>query len=286
MPRPGRDLVAILGSGGVILGASNAWEQLLGRPVSELHGRRLDDLVAEGRWPAGPDLTEAGALPWRLVLRAEGGRLVRIEVTLVEPIDQPDGPAVVVVAREELEPAKDPDKRLALTDRLASMGTLAAGFVHDLNNMFTPILVNLQRLQRELHTLSVSADLDVGLLKVRQGLAGVQKAVEHVAELGRDLKRFSSEEPEIFTPVDLRRVLTTALGFTMHELRARARVVEEYFDPPQVRGGEVALCQVFVNLLLNAAQAIPEGSRTPEHEIWVSVRTSPHGAGRAHLNPA
>jgi CheY-like chemotaxis protein len=83
-------------------------------------------------------------------------------------------------------------------------------------------------------------------------------------------------QPEQMQWVELHGVLELALAIAETELRHRARVVKDYGEPPAVLGDETRLGQVFLNLLVNAAQATPEG-HADRHEIRVVTRTNERG---------
>ncbi len=87
----------------------------------------------------------------------------------------------------------------------------------------------------------------------------------------------SRADDETSGPVDLRKVIESAIKMARTETRHRARVIEEYADVPPVHGSETRLGQVFLNLLVNAAQAIPDG-HAESHRIL--VRTLDLGGGR------
>jgi CheY-like chemotaxis protein len=76
--------------------------------------------------------------------------------------------------------------------------------------------------------------------------------------------------------VDVRGILESATQMAWHEIRHRAKLVKSFADVPPVEANEARLGQVFLNLLVNAAQAIPEG-QADKHEIRVSTRTDEHG---------
>ena len=92
----------------------------------------------------------------------------------------------------------------------------------------------------------------------------------------RDLRVFARGDEDQSGPVALRRVLDSSINIAWNEIRHRARLVKDYGDTPMVEGNESRLGQVFLNLLLNAAQAIPEGE-TERNEIRVSTRTDARG---------
>jgi two-component system cell cycle sensor histidine kinase/response regulator CckA len=99
---------------------------------------------------------------------------------------------------------------------------------------------------------------------VRNALTGVDR----VRAIARDLKSFSRSDPDARGPVDVRRVLESAINMAAHEIRLRARLVTRFEDVPPVLANEARLGQVFLNLLLNAAQALPE-RQSEQNEVRV-----------------
>jgi CheY-like chemotaxis protein len=83
-----------------------------------------------------------------------------------------------------------------------------------------------------------------------------------------DLKALARQGEDRVEPIDVENTLQWAIGVTMPEIRLRARLVRDFDPMPMVRGDEARLGQVFVNILLNAAQAIPPG-RPQDHEIRI-----------------
>jgi len=105
------------------------------------------------------------------------------------------------------------------------------------------------------------------------------EAAGRVRDIVRDLKLFSrSDEDQEKHPLDLRTVVEAALRMAKNDIRHRARVVKEYGPAPPVPAQEWRLVQVFLNLLINAAEAIPAGG-VERNEI--RVRTGSDEAGRA-----
>jgi CheY-like chemotaxis protein len=94
----------------------------------------------------------------------------------------------------------------------------------------------------------------------------------------RDLKMLSrTGDEERHGPLDIHRVLDSALRMAANEIRHRARLVRAYGDVPPVEGNEARLVQLFVNLIINAAQAIQEG-RADANEIRIVTRRDGEGA--------
>jgi CheY-like chemotaxis protein/anti-sigma regulatory factor (Ser/Thr protein kinase) len=112
---------------------------------------------------------------------------------------------------------------------------------------------------------------DTRLDQLQQRLQEAKHGAERVRSIVRDLRQFSStEEHEQLGPVDLRRVLQAAIKVAASQLQARARVVEDYQEIPPVLGNAAKLEQVFLNLLINAAQAVPRG-QPAHHQVRVAA---------------
>jgi PAS domain S-box-containing protein len=174
--------------------------------------------------------------------------------------------------------------RLQMSDRLAAVGTLAAGVAHEINNPLSYVLGNVE------HGLETLADLRgeiegdrampstvaARLTETCEALAEASSGAERVRDIVRDLKVFSRADADERRPTSVVRVLQGAINLAGQELRRRARLRLDLVDVPTVIANESRLSQVFVNLLVNAAQAIPEG-RADDNEIAVATRVDANG---------
>jgi two-component system cell cycle sensor histidine kinase/response regulator CckA len=97
-----------------------------------------------------------------------------------------------------------------------------------------------------------------------------------VRQIVRDLRTFSRADDDHDKSVDIWRVIEWSVNMTMNEIRHRARLVKDLGAVPGVRGTETRLGQVFINLLVNAAQAIAAGSKA-DNEIRISTSTDADG---------
>jgi signal transduction histidine kinase len=159
--------------------------------------------------------------------------------------------------------------QLLFADRLASVGQLAAGVGHEINNPLAFIISNLEFVREELLRLDglegrVRSELVMALSEAREGAERVRIIV---GELG-NLARPDSMETG---PVDLGAVARSAEKMAMHLIRPRARLELEVDAAPSVYGNGARLCQVLLNLLLNAAHAIEPG-QVQHNTIRVSAR--------------
>jgi PAS domain S-box-containing protein len=160
--------------------------------------------------------------------------------------------------------------RLMLSDRMASLGTLAGGIGHEINNPLAYVMANLSHLEAEIFpSLPLEPDRREEL---RGLLAETQQGVQRIREITQQLRLFSQVEREARnTQVDVHRVLESAVRLAWNEIRHRALLVREYTDTLLVEAQEPRLGQVFLNLLVNAARATPE-SGVDRNEIRIVTR--------------
>jgi PAS domain S-box-containing protein len=218
-------------------------------------------------------------LRWR---RNDGG--YRTTETLATAIDFEGVEAVLVVARDVTERVEF-QHQLWQRDRMAALGTLSAGVAHELNNPLTYLLINLDHVLRRLRAASASddpiADLGVGseqstLPALVQSLKQAVDGANRVRQIVRDLLTFSQGNVDDRSMTDVRGIAESAMQMAWHEIRHRARLVKSLAEVPPVDANEARLAQVFLNLLINAAQAIPEGN-ADKNEIRVATRTDERG---------
>jgi PAS domain S-box-containing protein len=160
--------------------------------------------------------------------------------------------------------------QLTQADRMASLGILAAGVGHEINNPLTYVLASLEELEARVSAIEPSPEpLERGELLscVRESLDGAQR----VRDIVRGLRTFSRVEDQSFAPVDIHQALASALSMVRSEIRFRARLVKKYGELPSVLGDASRLSQVFLNLLVNACHAIGEGS-VDDNEVRIVTR--------------
>jgi PAS domain S-box-containing protein len=159
-------------------------------------------------------------------------------------------------------------ERLFFAERLASLGTLAAGVGHEINNPLTYIALNLTLIDRELRTLELPAS---SRMRLQHMLEQARYGTERVSGIVRDLQALTRVPDEGLENLDPPAVLERCLEIADHQIRHRARVIRELAAVPPVRGSEGRMVQLFLNLLVNAAQAIDKGTFETS---WIKVATS------------
>ena len=152
-------------------------------------------------------------------------------------------------------------EQLLISDRMASVGTLAAGVAHEINNPLAAVMANLDLAAKGIAALCEELGAPARLEEIVDELSDAREGAERLRQIVRDLKIFSrSTGDEHRGPVNVNRVLESSLRMAWNEIRHRARLIKEYRDLPPVEGNEARLGQVFLNLIVNAAQAIREGN--------------------------
>ncbi len=212
--------------------------------------------------------------PGELRLARSDGRFVPVEV--VEMRVEWDGKPAVLSFLRELSQRRQLQSELVQTDRTTAIGTLAAGVAHEINNPLAYVLLNLQYLLRELPRLHGDP---ARLQQLLDRLGEARHGVERVSTIVRDLRAFSgTAEEEERGAVDMRLVLGSAIKVAKNQIEQRGRLVEELDDDiPAVHANAARLEQVFLNLLVNAAQALPTGQKE-RHTVTVSLGVDDNGS--------
>jgi signal transduction histidine kinase len=180
---------------------------------------------------------------------------------LVEAIDD------VLAARARLID----QERTVHRERLAALGTLAAGLAHEINNPLTYVLLNLESLAQRL-ARGLPLDPDETKELVAQSLDGAERIRRIVASA----RILATSVPPSRGPTDVNAIVRSALALMREGIRGRAALVEAYGDVPAVLADDRELGQVFVNLLTNASQAIDD-ARRDHHELRITTATTADG---------
>jgi PAS domain S-box-containing protein len=274
--------MAIVGTQGRWLRVNRVLCELFGYSAEELQQMTFADVTHPDDLLTDVEHTErllAGQSPrYELAKRyiRKDGSIVdaMLHVSLVR--DERGLPKHFIVQLEDLTERKKLEERMMRADRMVSLGTLAAGVAHEINNPLAYVLANLDALGDDLrrmagdepsHAMAESLEL---VHEAREGADRVRKIV-------RGLKVFSRPIQERLAPIDVNRALDAALAMSLNEVRHRARVVRHRETVPHVLAEDGRLGQVFVNLVVNAAQAMVEGRAD---ENLLTVRTFSDERGR------
>ena len=254
--------------------------------IAELVGQPFDALVHPldlARFEAAEenDVSRDGSEPSTPRARFESvrlqthqGALVEIELSTRQTVSFEGGPAILLVARDVSERMRM-QQRLVMVDRLASIGTLAAGVAHEVNNPLSYILWNLDVVGRTLGPRTALSEA------AHDALVIVREGIDRVRTVVRDLRALARPDENTLEPLDVHAVLETTLSLTASELSSRAHVIRAYdADLPRVHANGARLGQIFLNLILNAISSMES---QPLESSTLTVRTSRVAPGNAQL---
>ncbi|GAO35173.1 ATPase [Sulfuricella sp. T08] len=205
---------------------------------------------------------------------------------------------------------EDAQNQLLQSEKMASIGQLAAGVAHEINNPVGYINSNLGTLQKYLRDLfdmlaayeqaepllaehaevlrnigALKEKLDIAYLKedVTALMSESQEGISRVKKIVQDLKDFSHVDEAEWQWTDIRKGLDSTLNIVWNEIKYKAEVIKVYDDLPEVECLPSQLNQVFMNLLVNAAHAIEDKGiifiRSGHENDWVWVEIADSGKG-------
>jgi signal transduction histidine kinase/CheY-like chemotaxis protein len=229
----------------------------------------LNEVLVVGRVIDNLYLAEVGYLAAVVSVLSEMTRRVASDARRMIELSSDLSRQVDERTRELLE-ARD---RLLRSERLSALGRLSASVGHEINNPLSYVMGNLDYVRNELAQGGASREILDALQDARGGAERIGKIVRELRVFGRG----SRQERRV--PTSLGEVLESSIKLVMNELRHRARLERDIQPVPDVLADDTRLAQVFVNLLLNAAQAMPEGR--PGHSPLITVRTRTTDDGMA-----
>jgi signal transduction histidine kinase len=178
----------------------------------------------------------------------------------------------IVCYRDVTEERRVLAQRAVVGERMASVGQLVASVAHEINNPLAYVKGNVEFVAGELRRRRSSADAPL-----LEALDDSSVGVNRITVIVRDLRALSRVDEEKRARVDVVSVLESALQMATNQIRHRARIVRDLGPVPAVMANEGRLAQVFLNLLVNASQAISEGC-VSQNEVSVITRTTAAGA--------
>ncbi len=164
-------------------------------------------------------------------------------------------------------------KQLLVADRMVAVGTLAAGSAHEINNPLAVVSSNLALLLEELSGTAVPEARVGELIHLVQE---AQRGAERIRGIVRGLNTFARAREVRPALLDVRQVLEVAVSLTANQLQPRGRLLKQYGETPRILADDGRLGQVFINLLVNATQALAEGGGA-QPEIRITTSTDEAG---------
>ena len=272
--------VLITDPSGIIQWVNPAFTRLTGYSEAEALGqstRLLRSGVQEAAVYADLWRTVTAGDVWRgeLVNRRKDKSLYHEQMTIT-PVLGADGKVLHFVAiKEDVTERRRIDQRMRDAQRLEAVGRLAGGVAHDFNNL----------LQAMLGLSDILRMPGVGPLEAREQLDDIEELLHWGTLLTRQLLLFSRREEPRAERCDLNEVLTTTAKLLRHLVRENVQLVLDLADEPlNLVADHAQLGQVWMNLAMNAVDAMPDGGRMtvrsgPEGRthVWFSVEDTGHG---------
>jgi two-component system NtrC family sensor kinase len=235
-------------------------QQVLGRDLLDLFSRPFVESLQAARREA-----PAGATMYRVPLDtgAGGDRKPLLVNTAIAPFQTAEGvQAGWIIVIEDVTDRANLEEQLRLSEKMAAIGLLAAGVAHEVNTPLTGISSFTQMLLDRAEPEHPDTQL---LEKIEQQTFRAAKIVNSLLNLSRP----SGGETRV---IDLNAAVSDVLALLEHQFRTHRVQVRRHLEGPAVlvRGVEYKLQQVFLNLFLNARDAMPRGG-------WLSVTTAVSG---------
>ena len=137
------------------------------------------------------------------------------------------------------------------SERLASVGRLAAGIAHEINNPLTNASLNIEILKNKMSDLVMDGE-------ILQKLDAVERNVDRASIIAKELLEFSRQRRPKFMPLNINNIITGVLMLMKHKFD-NIQIVQDLSEMPQVTGDQVKLEQAFINILGNSVEAMPNG---------------------------
>jgi PAS domain S-box-containing protein len=262
---------------------NRAMESLYGRRRDEVLGRTLDEVFPAAFLEAFRGSLVLGqheeiAHIYKLRLPSADGRGLMVNVS-VAPFQVGTGERCgTVLIVDDVTVRMRLEEQLQHSEKMASIGLLAAGVAHEVNTPLTGISSYTQMLRAQIEPGDPRA----------AALEKIEKQTFRAAKIINNLLNFARSGGAEFETLDVNKLILDVLSLVEHQLEgARIKVRRELAgDLPPVRGNENRLQQVFFNLVLNARDAMPKGgwltlaTRADDDAVVVEVKDTGHGIKR------
>lgn len=258
---------------GVTLYVNERMANLLGCAREILTGTNIRDHVDVAARPAieachkGAGVSELHDIEFQ---RADRSRFVSRLSAGTFPDDQGRNTGVLFMVTDTTEQRKL-NAQLIASDRMYSLGLLAAGVAHEINNPLATLIACLDTVNDGIASMPHAVVASLSSHRCVANIKQAREAAERVREIAQDLRMYARAGEDKREPVDLQAIIESAIRMAGVEIRHRAQITRDFRPTPAVSGSASRLGQVFLNLLVNAGQAIPEGA-AGSNKIGVTLR--------------
>ncbi len=251
--------IALVALDGRVRSANEVMARLLGLPPERVVGILIEEHLSQPILDPPRDLREVECE----LAGACGG--IPVALSTSRMCDKQGLPFGVVVVARDLREVVDLRNHLVTSGRLAAVGELAAGIAHEINNPTAYVRANLGQLRdawagiaKRLPPRGEDPELDALLSEGEELIDESLEGVERTAAIVRDVKGFAHRGTGVREGVDLNELLREVLRIARPQLRDRVEVELRLGENCEIRGVPQELKQLFLNLVVNASQAIVE----------------------------
>lgn len=277
------DAIFVIDAHGTTLEINRQAEQLLGGPSADIIGRPYHEFVipAERDYAAAQFqkiLLQGHATISDLRLERQDGSFVFADFSA--SLVHTNGRHIVLAIARDMTERKRLQRQVLQNEKLASVGTLAAGIAHEINNPTAVLLANMGVARDYAGNVRatwlaghpLSAELERSTAEFEEVVRDCTHAGERIRDIVRDLKGFAYIDDGDVGLVNVNERLDMTLRMAFHEIRYRARIEKAFSeDLPDIVASPGRLSQVFLNLIVNAAQSLDEG-KVDENKISLTTR--------------
>jgi signal transduction histidine kinase len=188
--------------------------------------------------------------------------------------------------RNELRELQEEQAALIQTEKLASLGRLAAGLTHEIHTPLGAIIANVDVLERRVERIAAGGSVpEREIAALRDALELHRMAAERIGTIVDSLRKFAHLDRAVIEHVDPHEGIDSAVLLLTHEIRTGIEIVRDYRTLPPLPCRPDAMNQVYMNLLQNAVQAIrsPKGPGSGTIRISTRVEDGPDGTPEAVL---
>ena len=272
-----------------VLYVNAAYTRLTGQPRDEIVGKPWTALLAQdfdftSLVDSARTLLEGDVVPVEIPIQHQNGQHTWVEAnSRLSKSEQGDALYVISTWRD-ITPRRQLQAQLMQMERVVAIGSLAAGIAHEINNPLAYVQSNidycterwgelldvLERFRKEHGEAYLDGQMQREFHQFASALAEASEGVDRVSSIVADLRAFTNMRNARLGPVELRRSIDSAVNLARNELRQKAQLEIQLDALPLVLGNEIKINQVFLNLLLNAAQAMPPGAPL-KHKINITA---------------
>ena len=251
--------------------ANETWESMMGHSRQHAsEGQYIDQLIHPEDWErakasasgqqSNKDLRSYGAFRFR---RADGS-YTPVEITHTQQVEYEGLLSTMLVCQANTEPTNTKSLK-AFREDTASVGELASGVAHQINNPLTYLMSSLDEIQKIHHQLGHILRPRFLATEMSKHIEQANLGVRRIRNIVGDLKAMTGTGLEVHKNIDTSQILHTVVTSLCHEFQGQATLDLQIQATPLVQGCPEQLSQAFINLLLNAVQSF--GDRAPQENI-------------------